>query len=101
MAGVTLVYGYLIGLILVVPQLVVYTMMARRVPRTGGDYVWTSRSLGGFAGHLLAFIGYTLGNLPVASLIALSAVLAIRSAGVALGYNGLLCLGLPGNTQGA
>ena len=101
MAGVNLVYGSLIGFVLVVPQLVVYTMMARRVPRTGGDYVWTSRSLGGFAGNLLAFIGYTLGNLPFAALIALSAVIAIGSAGVALGYNGLLGLALPGNIQGA
>jgi amino acid transporter len=101
MMGVNLVWGSVIGFILVVPQLVIYTMMNRRITRTGGDYVWASRALGGFGGNVLAFIGYTLGNLPYASLIALSAVFAIGSVGVQLGNMSMLGLALPGNASGA
>jgi len=101
MSGVNLVWGSVIAFILVVPQLVIYTMMVQRMPRTGGDYVWTSRALGGFAGNVLAFIGYTLGNLPFAALIALSAVFAIGAVGVQLGNMGFLGLALPGNLPGA
>jgi amino acid transporter len=101
MAGVNIVYASLIAFVLMIPQYVIYTMMTRRIPRTGGDYVWTSRTLGGFAGNVLALIGYTFGNLPYASLIALTAVFAIGSTGVALGNSNLLGLALPGNIAGA
>ena len=101
MAGVNLVYASLISFVLLIPQVVLYTMMTQRVARTGGDYVWVSRSLGGFLGNILAFGGYTMGNLPFMSLIAMSAVFAIGSAGVQLGYLNLLGLALPGNTPGA
>lgn len=101
MAGVNLVLGSLIAFVLLVPQVIIYTMMTKRMPRTGGDYVWVSRSMGGFLGNVLALSGYTLGNIPFASLIALSAVFAIGSAGVSLGYQNLLGLALPGNVQGA
>ncbi len=96
MAGVNLVYASLIGFAIVIPQIVIYTMMVQRMPRTGGDYVWTSRTLGGLPGNVLAFLGYTLGNLPYASLTALAAVFAIGSVGVALGYQGFLGLAVPG-----
>ena len=59
---------------LIVPQVIIYTMMTRRMPRTGGDYVWVSRSMGGFLGNVLALSGYTMGNIPFAALITLSAV---------------------------
>lgn len=101
MAGVNLVYASLISFVLLIPQVVLYTMMTQRVACTGGDYVWVSRSLGGFLGNILAFGGYTMGNLPFMSLIAMSAVFAIGSAGVQLGYLNLLGLALPGNTPGA
>lgn len=101
MVGVNLVLGSLIAFVLLVPQVVIYTIMTKRVPRTGGDYVWVSRSMGGFLGNVLALSGYTMGNIPFASLIALSAVFAIGSAGVSLGYQNLLGLALPGNVQGA
>jgi amino acid transporter len=101
MAGVNLVLGSIIGFVLLVPQVIIYTIMTQRVPRTGGDYVWVSRSLGGFLGNVLALSGYTFGNLPFASLIALSAVFAIGSVGVSLGYMNFLSLALPGNLQGA
>jgi amino acid transporter len=101
MSGVNLVYASLIGFLLIVPQIVIYTMMTRRMPRTGGDYVWVSRVFGGFAGNVLAFLGYTVGNLPFLALIALSATFAIGSVGVSLGYSGLLGLALPGNIPGS
>jgi len=101
MAGVNIVAASLLAFTILIPQFIIYTMMTQRMPRTGGDYVWVSRSLGGFAGNVSALCGYTVGNLPYASLIALSAVFAIGSSGVALGYSNLLGLALPGNTPGA
>ena len=101
MAGVNLVYASLIAFLLLIPQVVIYTLMTQRIARTGGDYVWVSRNLGGFAGNVLALIGYTMGNIPYLSLIVMSAVFAIGSAGVSLGYSNLLGLALPGNVSGA
>jgi amino acid transporter len=101
MAGVNLVFASLIAFVLLLPQVVIYTLLTQRMARTGGDYVWVSRSMGGFAGNVLALIGYTMGNIPYLSLIVLSAVFAIGSAGVSLGYSNLLGLALPGNVAGA
>lgn len=44
----------IIGLIFAIPQLVVYTIMTTRVPRTGGDYIWISRALNGPLGAVMA-----------------------------------------------
>ena len=101
MAGVNLVYASLIAFVLLLPQVVIYTLMTQRIARTGGDYVWVSRNMGGFAGNVLALVGYTMGNIPYLSLIVMSAVFAIGSAGVSLGYSNLLGLALPGNVSGA
>jgi amino acid transporter len=83
--GVNLVYGSAIAALLAVPQMVVYTIMQRHVSRTGGDYVWLSRSLGGFTGSTLTFMGITLETMPYLALIALSAVFAIGSVAATLG----------------
>jgi amino acid transporter len=101
MSGVNIVIASLLAFTILIPQFIVYTMMTQRMPRTGGDYVWVSRSLGGFAGNVSALCGYTVGNLPYASLIAMSSVFAIGASGVALGYSNLLGLALPGNITGA
>ena len=101
MSGVNIVIASLLAFTILIPQFIVYTMMTQRMPRTGGDYVWVSRTLGGFAGNVSALCGYTVGNLPYASLIAMSSVFAIGASGVALGYSSLLGLALPGNITGA
>jgi len=101
MAGVNLVYASLLAFLLSIPQIIVYTIMNRKVHRTGGDYIWTSRIFGGLFGGSLAFMGYTLETLAYLALIALSTVFAIGSVGVSLGNTGMLGLALQGGTQGA
>jgi amino acid transporter len=100
-SGVNLVYGSIIAWVLSIPQIIVYTMMTTRVSRTGGDYVWVSRVYGGFFGGSLSFMGYTLETPAYLALIALSAVFAIGSVGLSLGYENMLPLALPGNIPGA
>ena len=56
-SGVNLVYGSLIAFVISIPQVVLYTMMTQRIPRTGGDYVWLTRTFGGWLGGSLAFMG--------------------------------------------
>ena len=101
MSGVNLVYGSILAWLLSIPEIIVYTMMTTRVSRTGGDYVWVSRVYGGFFGGPLSFMGYTLETMAYLALIALAAVFAIGSVGVALGYENMLPLALPGNLPGA
>lgn len=94
--GVNLVYGSAIAAILAIPQMIVYTILQRRVSRTGGDYVWMSRSLGGVAGSTLTFMGMTLETMPYLALIALSVVFAIGSVGANLGYSSFVQLSIAG-----
>ncbi len=96
-SGVNLVYASAIGALIAIPQVVVYTIMQRRVSRTGGDYVWMSRSLGGFLGGSLSFMGITMETMPYLALIALSAVFAIGSVGVVLGDSGMNSLSTSGS----
>lgn len=100
-AGMNLIYSSILAFILSIPQIIVYTIMNRKVPRTGGDYIWTSRIFGGLLGGSLAFMGYSLETLAYLALIALSTVFAIGSVGVALGNMSFLGLSLPGNIPGA
>ncbi|AWR97437.1 amino acid permease [Acidianus sulfidivorans JP7] len=44
----------ILGFIFAIPQLILYTIMTRRISRTGGDYVWISRSLNGPLGVVMA-----------------------------------------------
>ncbi|MDA4129520.1 MAG: APC family permease [Thaumarchaeota archaeon] len=98
--GFNLVLTSIVAFLLSIPQIVVYTMMTRRLPRTGGDYVWTSRTFGGFVGSTFSFMGYTLETLAYLALIALSAVFAIGGVGVGLGFSGLFPISLPANFGG-
>jgi len=101
MSGVNLVLASVLGFLIAIPQIVVYTMMSSRVPRTGGDYVWVTRSLGGFLGTSISFMGYTLETMAYMALIVLSAVFAIGSVGLALGQQGFFGLAVPSGIQGA
>jgi len=48
-----------LGIVLVclafIPTFTVYALLTSLMPRAGGDYVWVSRSLGGFWGYILVF----------------------------------------------
>jgi amino acid transporter len=99
-SGFNLVLTSIVAFLLSVPQIIVYTMMTRRLPRTGGDYVWTSRTFGGFIGSTFSFMGYTLETLAYLALIALSAVFAIGGVGVGLGFSNLFPLSIPVNFGG-
>jgi amino acid transporter len=102
-AGVNLVGASLIAFVVSIPQIVVYTMMTRRVSRTGGDYIWVSRAFGGLFGSALGFMGYTVETLAYLALIALSAVFAIGSVGLFFNPASRMALGLalPGDVAGS
>ncbi|HZW84875.1 MAG TPA: hypothetical protein VFE91_03100, partial [Nitrososphaerales archaeon] len=84
--GLNLVAASVIAFILSIPQIVVYTMMSRRFPRTGGDYVWISRTFGGFFGSTLSFWGYTMETLAFLALVAVLTDFAIGSVGVTMAF---------------
>jgi amino acid transporter len=101
--GLNFTYTCIFGFVVAVPQIVIYTMMTQRFPRTGGDYIWISRTFGGFWGSSLSFMGYTLETTAYLALIVLSAVFAIGAVGyIQSGFtNGtFLGLSLPGNSGG-
>ena len=80
--GVNLLDLCLIAFVLSVPQIVIYTVMTRRYPRAGGDYVFVSRNLGGPIGSVASFMGYTCETTAYLALIALSTVFAIGAVGL-------------------
>lgn len=87
LSGLNLVSASIIAFILSVPQIIVYTMMSRRYPRTGGDYVWISRSFGGFFGSTLSFFGYTMETLAFLALVAVLVDFAAGSVGLTMYFS--------------
>jgi amino acid transporter len=85
--GLNLVAASIIAFILAIPQIVVYTMMSRRFPRTGGDYVWISRTFGGFFGSTMSFWGYTMETLAFLALVAILTDFTIGSAGLTMSFS--------------
>ncbi len=68
----------LLGLVFAIPQLIIYTIMTRHISRTGGDYVWLSRSLNGGIGSVMA-IALMLESLAYFALIAFFSVSSINA----------------------
>ena len=54
LAGSNLLVATLIGFLFALPQAYVYTYFVTKIPRTGGDYVWVSRTLNGGVGVVMA-----------------------------------------------
>ena len=103
-SGVNLIYASVIGFVFSVPQMIVYTMMITRMPRTAGDYVWISRSLNGRFAAALALMGGAGGSGQAAAFTALTVLattFSIGSFGVFLGYQSMMGLSLPGNISGS
>jgi amino acid transporter len=93
-AGVNLVYASLIAFVLSIPQIVVYSIIGRKIKRTGGYYVWVSRTMGGAFGGSLSFMGYVLETQAYFALIVLALVSAIGSVALAMGNSSNLALNL-------
>ncbi|MDH2901238.1 MAG: amino acid permease [archaeon] len=102
-SGINLVAASVIAFVLSIPQIAVYTIMTRKISRTGGDYVWVSRTYGGLFGGSLSFMGYTLETLGYLALICLSLVFAVGSVGLFFSPSSSTYLGLalPGNLSGS
>ena len=100
-SGINLIYSALISAVLVIPLMIVYTMLGRRISRTGGDYVWVSRAFGGLVGNSAAFTGFVIATMAFSALSILSLVFAIGSIGTIFGNQSYLPLALPGNVSGA
>jgi amino acid transporter len=100
-SGINLVYAALISAVIVIPLMIVYTMLGRRISRTGGDYVWVSRAFGGLIGTSAAFTGFVIATMAFSALSILSLVFAIGSIGTTFGNPSFLPLAIPGNSQGA
>lgn len=98
LAGVNLVYASLIAFVLSIPQIIVYSIIGRKIRRTGGDYVWVSRTFGGPLGGSLSFMGYVLETQAYFALIVLALVAAIGSVLVTMGNtsNFAINLSIPG-----
>ncbi len=96
MTGVNLVLLSVLAFVVSFPQIIIYTIMSRRYPRTGGDYIYVSRNLGGPLGSVLSFMGYTAETSAYMALIVLSTVFAIGSVGLFFTFDpNLLGLAVP------
>ena len=98
-SGLNLILASIIAFALSIPQMVVYTMMSRRFPRTGGDYVWVSRTFGGFWGSTLSFWGYTMETLAFLALVVLLIDFSIGGVGLTMGLDSLGVLFSSGDWQ--
>ncbi len=92
--GVNLVVLSVISSGLTIPQIVIYTYISRRYPRSGGDYVFVSRNLGGPIGSVASFVGYTTETTAYLALIVLSTVFAIGTVGYFFNTSNTTYLGL-------
>src|SRR3970040_1569606 len=66
--GGRLVEGILLAMILEIPIALAYVWLSTALPRSGGDYVFQSRVLGGGIGFTLVFSGLVIQILPLVGL---------------------------------
>ncbi|BFH74099.1 APC family permease [Sulfurisphaera javensis] len=89
--GAVLWIASVLGFILSIPQIIVYTIMTLKIRRTGGDYVWISRVIDGRLGSILA----------LSYLIQSTAFFAIIAFFSASSVNSVLCtIGIMTHNQG-
>lgn len=77
--GANLVLSYVGALFLLLPIFLVYTILARAMPRSGGDYVFNSRIVGPAWGFLASW-GLWIGNLLIIGVLAFQTVLFLSYA---------------------
>jgi len=94
--GSNLLIATLIGFLFALPQALVYTYFITKIPRTGGDYVWVSRTLNGGVGVVMA-LTLMIESLAFFALTAFFASQAIQTVlseiGVLNGNQGLVNIG--------
>lgn len=93
-SGINLVVASIIAFVFSIPEIIVYTIMTQKISRTGGDYIWVSRTYGGLFGGPLSFMGYTIETLGFLALIGLSLVFAVGSVGLFFDPTNATFLGL-------
>mgnify|MGYP001772552651 CR=1 FL=1 len=84
LAGSNLLVATLIAFLLALPQAYVYSYFTTKIPRTGGDYVWISRSLHGSVGAIMALI-LSIQSLSYLALTAFFASQAIQTVFMEIG----------------
>ncbi len=91
-AGANLVYASLIAALFALPQVIVYSILIRYIPRVGGDYVWLGRALGPKLAWLTngLVLGFIIESLAYYALIAFAAVFQLESVLPILGINASL-----------
>jgi amino acid transporter len=93
-SGLNMIVASIIALLLVVPQIIVYQSFISRIARTGGDYIWVSRSVGGALGSVVAFAGIIMIQLAYAALTIMSTIFAIGAVGLYVSPSSTTALGL-------
>ncbi|MFB6471190.1 MAG: amino acid permease, partial [Vulcanisaeta sp. AZ3] len=80
-AGANLVYASLIATLFGIPQVIVYSILIRYIPRVGGDYIWLGRALGPRLAWLVngLVLGFIIESLAYYALISLAAVFQLES----------------------
>ena len=88
-AGANLVYASLIAALFSLPQVIVYSILIRYIPRVGGDYVWLGRALGPRLAWLTSglVLGFIIQDLAYYALVAIAAVFQLESVLPILGIH--------------
>ncbi|QIW24667.1 APC family permease [Sulfolobus sp. S-194] len=77
-SGAVLWLASILGFLLSIPQIIVYTIMTLKIRRTGGDYVWISRVVDGRLGSILA-LSYLIQSTAFFAIIAFFSASSVNS----------------------